>query len=392
MTNSLLMLPASCVQIGGAATCVEWSADATKVLAGMRNSTVLEVDAPQDVDVDRTYETQLAYRTFAIKLPKPKKVKSTKSTSGAAADGSQQAAEGEAPADDAVAEGAAALAEGEAATGGDAVEGEGEAGDKEGSEHAEEADQSHEDEVLEVLTCSYVPGDAASGFRVTMSGYGAGSVWRCTWGEADGETPAEPVPEFKTPTTGPTSFFGYSASGNYQLMGTADGVVRVQPTSSPFGSPEGRYWQACLHDMLDGRVTAVAMSFDESYLLSAAADGTLYLQEAKIEGKSPATPSPSGSESLTTLADAAAPAADITSISEYTIEEAKQKAEQDALVAAAEAKKMGVREQLQQIRAEFEALMAANAAKPEAERLPRSAFEIDVGLREMMEEVRQCVN
>jgi hypothetical protein len=35
---------------------------------------------------------------------------------------------------------------------------------------------------------------------------------------------------------------------------------------------------------------------------------------------------------------------------DYTLEEAKQKAEQDALVAAAEAKKMGVRDYLKQIR------------------------------------------
>lgn len=46
---------------------------------------------------------------------------------------------------------------------------------------------------------------------------------------------------------------------------------------------------------------------------------------------------------------------------------------------------MGVREHLAQIRAEFEKLLAENAAKPEAERLPRSHFEIDPGLREMME-------
>ena len=38
-----------------------------------------------------------------------------------------------------------------------------------------------------------------------------------------------------------------------------------------------------------------------------------------------------------------------------------------------------------QIRTEFEKLLAENATKPEAERLPRSQFEIDPGLREMME-------
>lgn len=41
----------------------------------------------------------------------------------------------------------------------------------------------------------------------------------------------------------------YSASGRYQLFGTVDGVVRVQPTASPLGLPEGKYWQAPLHDM-----------------------------------------------------------------------------------------------------------------------------------------------
>lgn len=45
----------------------------------------------------------------------------------------------------------------------------------------------------------------------------------------------------------------------------------------------------------------------------------------------------------------------------------------------------GVREYLQQIRKEFEAMLAENQARPESERLPRSEFEIDPGLREMME-------
>lgn len=50
----------------------------------------------------------------------------------------------------------------------------------------------------------------------------------------------------------------------------------------------------------------------------------------------------------------------------------------------------GVRDYLKLIRSEFEALLAENAAKPEAERLPRSAFEVDPGLREMIAEVSQC--
>jgi len=47
----------------------------------------------------------------------------------------------------------------------------------------------------------------------------------------------------------------------------------------------------------------------------------------------------------------------------------------------------GVRDYLHKIRSEFEALLEENAAKPEAVRLPRSAFEVDPGLQEMIAEV-----
>ncbi len=50
-----------------------------------------------------------------------------------------------------------------------------------------------------------------------------------------------------------------------------------------------------------------------------------------------------------------------------------------------------VREYLNRIRDEFESLLAENESKPESERLPRSAFEIDVGLREMVAQVCVCV-
>jgi hypothetical protein len=46
-----------------------------------------------------------------------------------------------------------------------------------------------------------------------------------------------------------------------------------------------------------------------------------------------------------------------------------------------------VRDYLHKIRSEFEALLEENAAKPEAVRLPRSAFEVDPGLQEMIAEV-----
>ena len=63
------------------------------------------------------------------------------------------------------------------------------------------------------------------------------------------------------------------------------------------------------------------------------------VQEMRLGGVH--EPQPSGDEQLPALADCVAVTADIVNASEYTIEEAKQKAEQDALMAAAEQKKMG---------------------------------------------------
>lgn len=54
-------------------------------------------------------------------------------------------------------------------------------------------------------------------------------------------------------------------------------------------------------------------------------------------------------------------------------------------VREAEEKKLSVRERVSRIRSEFEALLAANEAQPEALRLPRAAFEVDPGLRQLME-------
>ena len=79
-------------------------------------------------------------------------------------------------------------------------------------------------------------------------------------------------------------------------------------------------------------------------------------------------------------------AEDILDGATYSIEEAKQKTEEDNLLAAADQKRMGVREYLNKIRAEFDNLLKQNELKPEAQRLPREEFEIDPGLRTMIEE------
>ena len=218
--------------------------------------------------------------------------------------------------------------------------------------------------------------DGSGDLLLTVGGAAAGSgtIWRCSldqqgseYVDGDAARPFGPACSLGGSEPGGgnsgTSFFQYGsvtdvsgASSTLALMGSVDGTVRVQFTpSGPGGVPSGPAWQAPLHDMQEGRVTGVALSFDGAYLLSAAMDGTLYVQENRMPGGlSPATPPQEGmrqgeEEGVRSLADGPPPGADITDPAEYTLEEAKQKAERDALLAAAEAKKMGVRDYLAKV-------------------------------------------
>lgn len=47
--------------------------------------------------------------------------------------------------------------------------------------------------------------------------------------------------------------------------------------------PPTRFWEAPLHDMQCGGITAVAMSFDDAYLITAAADGSMYVFTNNID-------------------------------------------------------------------------------------------------------------
>jgi hypothetical protein len=137
---------------------------------------------------------------------------------------------------------------------------------------------SQDTQGMQVLTVSYEPGATGRTDHVLITvaaDRAAGSVWRC-----DISAPAaEPQPYCAVPGTAAATIFRHTACGRLQLCGTADGVVRVQPLAQPHApAPAGPYWQASLHDVQRGKVTGVAVSFDNAYLVTAAKDGTICLQ------------------------------------------------------------------------------------------------------------------
>lgn len=135
--------------------------------------------------------------------------------------------------------------------------------------------------------------------------------------------------------------------------------------------------------MHDGRVTGLAMAFDDSCLISAAADGTLLLLHNPL-GPPPASPSPPADANAglpaavqpAGLQTAGAAAGDGVPLS---LEEAKQAEQRDQQAASAAAARQQLLASVGALRQELAALMKADAARPPAERLPADAFHIDQG-------------
>ena len=190
-----------------------------------------------------------------------------------------------------------------------------------------------------------------------------GTMWKVQWGSDK----VQPVSR----NASAVCFLGTSRSGAYVVSGGTDGSVCVAEAEGD------SYWLGATHGASDN--VSAQLSFDDAYLLSAGMDGNLFVHKmATADAKDDIL----SAMTLPTLNEAGAGGVDITDPATYSIEEAKQKMESDARAAAAESKKLTVRERVENLRKKFSALLDENTKLPAVERLPREAFYVDPGLQE----------
>ncbi|KAK9811670.1 hypothetical protein WJX72_008037 [[Myrmecia] bisecta] len=350
--------PLCCTSLHGPVTCLSWAHDSATVLVGCRNGDIVELAAPPtNIDTSSSFLQQLPTRFYDFRRPQPPLQPPTPTDIGEAAADADPNSELLSP--------GAGTAPASTPHGDDAA-----------------AQALTEDEGgYPVICLMHVPGSRDGRFYVTLAGAAAGQVYEC-------HIDSEDVLASHASLEAPTSLLKYTASQRFLLSGSADGRVRVMPAAAHHSTfPSGRFWEAALHDSQSGAVTGAATSFDDAYLLSVAHDGTFSVQDVLLDG---VEAQDGDLEALPSSAlDLTAEVPDTTDPHSYTIEEALQKTGEDQMRAAAEAKKLTLREELDQIRRDFEALLAENDARPPAERLPAAEFEIDVGLRALMEEENQ---
>lgn len=280
-------------------------------------------------------------------------------------------------------------------------------------EAAEAAAQAGEDEdVADTPLLAIFPHTADPAFVVSLGGKAAGRMFACRFG-ADRYEPMPGMP-------GGVTCARHSPDGSHWLLGSADGAVRIYALQTPHTTPSeaDAYWEGQLHDMHTA-VAGVAMAFDASRITTAASDGSVLSADLSEDAPRlrPGTRIAGAvtSDLPTMAAHATVAVEDVSDAAGYTIEQAKQQFEEDALQAAAEEKKLGVRELLarcgaggmpvwatrlgaipfealsstrlsaRRIKRDFEQLLAENEARPPEERLPRAAFDIDPELRASIE-------
>lgn len=78
-------------------------------------------------------------------------------------------------------------------------------------------------------------------------------------------------------------FSSSSSSGEYLLTGASNGCVRVHRLPQPHSITSLQsYWVLAMHDNHYGAVTHLTTTFDDSYVISAGADGNVFVYCANL--------------------------------------------------------------------------------------------------------------
>ncbi|GBG93046.1 hypothetical protein CBR_g58401 [Chara braunii] len=255
-------------------------------------------------------------------------------------------------------------------------------------EVSKEEGEENEDKVpFPVRAILFKPRSSGKSFYLTLGGRAKGVLYECN--TENGNVIAT-VPLHSASAV---SSLRLTRSIRFLLTGYEDGVVRLEYAPWIQPQPELHLWEKCLHDGFSGTVNGVATSFDDTFLLSVASDGSFFVHSLTLDGTMQregetgtllrsTTVAPPAAEGLPVYTDAME---DIVSVTEYSMEDSKQKKEHDNLIAAANLKKASVREQLAKLREEFAQLIEENMSKPPREQLPPEEFDIDSGLRGLIE-------
>ena len=194
-----------------------------------------------------------------------------------------------------------------------------------------EAEAEEEAEIIlppePALAVMYI-GDLGN-FLLTLGGIDAKAIYECSF---DVPFPLRTVPSHAHAITE----LALTNDGEYLLSGCEGGVVQIRKVGFI-----GSTWESKMHDRTYGCIGSVTTSFDGRFLFSAGADSNLFMVPIHFaEVDVSALDLKSGTIDMVPETPGGVPCVDITKATAYSIEEEKQKSEEDAMKAKAEASKV----------------------------------------------------
>ncbi|CAM4893268.1 unnamed protein product [Rotaria socialis] len=272
--------------------------------------------------------------------------------------------------------------------------------DKEGEKPAE---QEEEEEKKEDDWKPYIPEKPSAAlfavytspdtFWLSMDDYDAGYLYHCQFGNKDDRFQYNserqdvvlstlPVPETDLAYGDdiPLTSILIREKLNCIFVGLKNGFIRIYPyCGTEVFESLNDFWTEGAHDSEYGTVTNLVTSFDNRFALSGGADGNIFgyvvkgdLDILQQSSESPKMPAFAGEIE----------AQDITEPNHYSIEEEKQKAEQDKMKKTAEGLKNEMRQRIEGLRGKFRKLLMENDQLPTDLKIARQDFILDQHIRE----------
>ncbi|XP_059133112.1 cilia- and flagella-associated protein 44 isoform X1 [Peromyscus eremicus] len=259
-------------------------------------------------------------------------------------------------------------------------------------EEESDEEEEEEEEPLPPIFTPPIPSPILCGFYsepgkfwVSLGNYDAGFLYHCQFppffSDSDFQNQADEPFDFRfleDTEDNPIQTFAFSSNQTMMFCGMRNGGIRVYilSESDPSLTSLKDYWHFNVHDNNYGCVKGISASFDDQYLVTAGADGNIFVfsvisqvvaeKEAKAKVPSPRF----GIESEPIPEDIEDPKA-------YSIENARRKREYDKLMKEVEEIKAGKREHIKALRNQFWKLLAMNKELPVHMQFQRTDFNID---------------
>lgn len=148
-----------------------------------------------------------------------------------------------------------------------------------------------------------------------------------------------------------------------------DGAIRVNRQKPDFRDLSD-YWLLTMHDNNNGVIHALDVSFDKRFLFSVGADGNIFMYKWSAPGRAQ-TSRPMGVDLPDGTVD------DILEASALSLEQQKQKNNQDRRNAIANQRKEGVRQTIAKYRKQFVEIMNVNKEIIESQRVQQYEIHLD---------------